>query len=182
MASLVAQLVKSLPPTWETQVWSLGGEDPLEKEMAIHSSILAWRIPWTEKPGGLQSLGSQRIRHDYGTNTFTFWPNQSHCWWGLELKQQKQKNWQSLGPLKRMMGQDDHEIWGMETGETFHCNKEARGRQVDRWPQLGVLRAVVLLGCLSKAVRWADGHGVLGPKKQPRNLSYQGDLWNKRGR
>ena len=58
------QLVKSLPARWETQVRSLGGEDPLEKEMETHSSILAWRIPWPEEPGGLQSMGSQRIGHD----------------------------------------------------------------------------------------------------------------------
>ena len=51
----------------ETQVWSLGQEDTLEKEMATHSSILAWRIAWTEEPGGLQSLGSQRIRHTLAT-------------------------------------------------------------------------------------------------------------------
>ena len=57
--SLVAQLVKSLPAVRETWVLSLGWEDPLEKEMAIHSSILAWRIPWTEESGGLQSMGSQ---------------------------------------------------------------------------------------------------------------------------
>ena len=57
--SLVAQLVKSLPAVWEMWVLSLGWEDPLEKEMAIHSSILAWRIPWTEESGGLQSMGSQ---------------------------------------------------------------------------------------------------------------------------
>ena len=60
-ASLVAQMVKRLPVMKETQVRSLGWEDPLEKEMATHSSILAWRIPWTEKPGGLQSIGSQRV-------------------------------------------------------------------------------------------------------------------------
>ena len=56
-ASLVTQTVKNLPAIWETQVRSLGQEDPLEKEMATHSSILAWRIPWTVEPGGLQSLG-----------------------------------------------------------------------------------------------------------------------------
>ena len=56
-ASLVAQIVKNLPAMQETQVQSLGQEDPLEKEMATHSSILAWRIPWTEKPEGLQSMG-----------------------------------------------------------------------------------------------------------------------------
>ena len=51
----------------ETWVQFLGWEDPLEKEMAIHSSILAWKIPWTEEPGGLQSMGSQRVRHDLAT-------------------------------------------------------------------------------------------------------------------
>ena len=60
----VAQTVKNLPAMWETQVQSLGGEDPLEKEMATHSSILAWRISWTEEPGGLQSMGSQRVGHN----------------------------------------------------------------------------------------------------------------------
>ena len=60
-ASLVAQRLKCLPATWETWVRSLGREDPLEKEMAIHSSTLAWRIPLTEEPGRLQSMGSQRV-------------------------------------------------------------------------------------------------------------------------
>ena len=60
----MAQSVKNLPAVQETWVGSLGGEDPLEKEMATHSSILAWKIPWTEEPGGLQSIGSQRERHN----------------------------------------------------------------------------------------------------------------------
>ena len=60
-ASLVAQ---NLPAMWETQVRSLGWKDPLEKEMATHSSTLAWRIPWREEPGELQSMGSQRVGHD----------------------------------------------------------------------------------------------------------------------
>ena len=68
----MAQSVKRLPAMQETWVQSLGWEDPLEKEMATHSSILAWRIPWTEEPGGLQSMVSQRVRHDWVTNTFTF--------------------------------------------------------------------------------------------------------------
>ena len=63
-ASLVAQLVKNLPAMWETWVQSLGWEDSLEKEMAAHSSIVAWKIPWTEEPGRLQSMGLQRVRHD----------------------------------------------------------------------------------------------------------------------
>ena len=60
----MAQRVKRLPAMQETWVQSLDQEDPLEKEMATHSSILAWRIPWTEKPGRLQSMGSQRVGHD----------------------------------------------------------------------------------------------------------------------
>ena len=67
--SLVAQMVKRLPTMWETWVQSLGWEDLLEKEMATHSSILAWKIPRKEKSGKLQSMGSQRVRHDF---TFTF--------------------------------------------------------------------------------------------------------------
>ena len=66
---LVAQIVKNLPAIQETQVQSLSLEDPLEKGMATHSSILAWMIPWTEEPGGLQSLGSQRVGHNRATNT-----------------------------------------------------------------------------------------------------------------
>ena len=62
--SLVAQTVKRLPTMQETQVRSLGQEDPLEKEMATHCSVLAWRIPWTEEFVGLQSMGSQRVGHD----------------------------------------------------------------------------------------------------------------------
>ena len=64
-------MVKNMPAIWETQVRSLDWEDPLEEGMATHSSILAWRIPWTEEPGGLQSMGSHRVRHDWATNTFT---------------------------------------------------------------------------------------------------------------
>ena len=62
--SLVAQTVKLLSTMRETWVRSLGGEDPLEKEMAIHSSTIAWKIPWTEEPGRLQSMGLQRVGHD----------------------------------------------------------------------------------------------------------------------
>ena len=70
-ASLAAQMVKNLHAMQETQVQSFDWEAPLEKGMATHSSILAWRIPWTEEPGGMQSMGSQRVRHQCETNTFT---------------------------------------------------------------------------------------------------------------
>ena len=63
-ASLVVQSVDNLPAIQKTWIQSLGQEDPLEEEMATHSSILAWRIPWTEEPGGLQSMGLQRVRQD----------------------------------------------------------------------------------------------------------------------
>ena len=67
-SSLVAQTVKRLPAMRETWVWSLGREDPLEKEMATHSSILSWKIPWTGEPGRLQSMGPQRVGHDWATS------------------------------------------------------------------------------------------------------------------
>ena len=69
----MAQTVKNLPAMQETQVQSLGREDPLEKEMAIHSSILAWEIPWAEEPDGLQSTGSQRVGHDGATTLSLSW-------------------------------------------------------------------------------------------------------------
>ena len=65
-------IVKNLPAMQETWVRSLGWEDPLEKRIATHSSVLAWIISWTEEPGGLQSMESQRVRHNWVTNTFTF--------------------------------------------------------------------------------------------------------------
>ena len=68
-ASLVAQMVKNPPAMWETWVWSLGWEGALEEGMATHSSILAWRIPWTEEPGGPQSRGSQRVGQDWAHST-----------------------------------------------------------------------------------------------------------------
>ena len=68
-ALLLVQTVKNLAAMQESQVQSLGQEDPLEKGMATHSSILAWRIPWTQEPGGLQSMGSQGVGHDWVTNT-----------------------------------------------------------------------------------------------------------------
>ena len=72
LASLVAQMVNNLPAIQETQVQSLGWEDPLQKRNDTHSSILAWRIPCTEEPGGLQSVGSQRDGHNWATNISDF--------------------------------------------------------------------------------------------------------------
>ena len=78
MASLVAHLVKNPPAMQETQVLSLDQEDPLEKEIATCCSILAWRIPWTEEPGGLQSIGSHRVRHNWSDFTCTYTYS---CYW-----------------------------------------------------------------------------------------------------
>ena len=64
LTSLVGQTVKRLSTMWETQVRSLGWEDPLEKEMAVHCRTIAWKIPWTEEPGRPQSMGLQRVGHD----------------------------------------------------------------------------------------------------------------------
>ena len=72
IAFLVAQMVKNLPAMWETQAPTLDWEDPLEKGMTIHSSILGWQIPRTEDPGRLKSMGSQRLGQDWATNTFIF--------------------------------------------------------------------------------------------------------------
>ena len=80
-ASLVAQRLKRLPAMWETWVRSLGWEDPLEKEMATHSSMPSWRSPWTEKLGGLQSTGSQRVRHDWVTSISLF----TFIWWSKSV-------------------------------------------------------------------------------------------------
>ena len=71
-ASLVAQMVNHLPGMWETQVRPLGWEDPLEKEMATHSSTLTWKIPWSEEPGRLQTMGSLRVRHNRATSLSLF--------------------------------------------------------------------------------------------------------------
>ena len=72
-------MVKNLPAMQETWVQSLGQEDPLEEEMASHSSTLAWQIPWMEEPGGLQSTGSQRVGQNLATNTFTSFISKVAC-------------------------------------------------------------------------------------------------------
>ena len=87
---VIAQMVKNLPVMQETWVRSLGQEDPLEKGMATHSSVLAWRIPWTEEPGRLQSMGLQSVRNHWATNTFIFtlW-----TFFGIALLWDWNENW-----------------------------------------------------------------------------------------
>ena len=94
--SLVAQMVKNLPVMQETWVRPLGQEDPLEKEMTTQSSTLAWEFPWTEEPGGLQSMGSQKVRHDWVTNTFTF--RQVVCLKNCEMRREEVSK--ITGPVK----------------------------------------------------------------------------------
>ena len=91
-ASLVAQRLKHLPGMWETWVQSLGREDPLEKEMATHSSTLAWRIPWREEPGRLQSMGSQRVGHDWVASLTSLTYVKKRVWnSGRAISQEKKK-------------------------------------------------------------------------------------------
>ena len=113
--SLVAQMVKRLPTMWETWVQSLGREDFLERDMATHSSILVWRIPWMEEPHGLQSVGLQRVGHDWATSfshspglvTWTLLASRAAgeglAWWssGLDSKlpMQKAQVWSLTGEL-----------------------------------------------------------------------------------
>ena len=109
-ASLVAQTVKHLPTMRETRVQSLGREVPLEKEMATHSSILAWKIPWMEEPGRLQSMGSQIVGHDWVTSLhFTYWAPREYsllkCTCNSHqdkscAEQKKKKNSQNVTGLK----------------------------------------------------------------------------------
>ena len=105
-ASLVAQRVKNLPAMWETQIRSLGQEDPVEKGMAMHSSILAWRIPWTEEPGGLLSMGLQKSLSIHA------------CY--LSSKQfardsvSQRRGWSQWEPLPLLMGSQG---WGQGSSE-----------------------------------------------------------------
>ena len=85
-ASLVTQTVKHLPAMWETWVRSLGEEDPLEKEIATHFSILAWKIQWTEKLGGLQSMGLQRVRYDLSDFTSPHFKPLFYKWFSASHK------------------------------------------------------------------------------------------------
>ena len=111
---LVAQTVKNLPAVQENRVQSLGWKDPLEKGMAIHSSILARKIPWTEQPGGLQFLGSQRVRYDWAANTLT---HSSILAWRIQWteepgglqsmgSQRVRHEWVTTAPLQLLRGDE----------------------------------------------------------------------------
>ena len=120
--SLVAQMVKRLPTMQETWVRSLGGEDPLEKEMATHSSTLAWKIPWMEEPGRLEFMRSQTVGHDWATSLQetiisnympTKWVNQKKCtntYKGTTLHMDKNLTKIELG-RNRKYKQNNHKYW-----------------------------------------------------------------------
>ena len=113
----MAQRVKRLPARWETWVRSLGQEDPLEKEMATHSSTLAWKIPRTEKPGRLQSIGSQRVGHDRATSLSLLCMR--HCvyatCWGEKMKSETKKHLSSgsASPWKHVVERKQDGKWAV---------------------------------------------------------------------
>ena len=116
-ASLVTQVVKNLPMVQEMRVQSLGRGDPLEKGMATHSSILAWRIPWTEEPGRLHSIGSQRAGHDWVTSS-SLWGT---CSASLPLSDDRPKHAAGGHPFRGR--------GGTEAGEGNRSSKRRKGRQ-----------------------------------------------------
>ena len=117
----VAQVVKNLPAMWETWVPSLGREDPLEKEMASHFSILAWKITWTEEPGGLQSIGSQRVGQDWATSLSLFYGT---VWFYSPVTK-----W-------RLMCLMQSEAKQTKTSELGAGKVYWRAKQGDRWPKV----------------------------------------------
>ena len=122
--SLVAQMVKRLSAMQETRVWSLGREDPLEKEVAIHSSILAWRIPWREEPGRLQSMGWQRVGHDWATSLSLIYLLAS--WW-LEKRNTSKLRELHQAPLPQHAFWDSNGTgWVIPGHKTMDMNLEER--------------------------------------------------------
>ena len=106
---LVAQMVKHLPAMQETPGRSLGQEDPLEKEMSTHSSILSWKIPWTEKPGRLQSMGSQTVRHDWVTSLHSGVFSSQQTAEVILTKQKPNLDQGQAGPGRQAMGVERQE-------------------------------------------------------------------------
>ena len=104
LTSLMAQTIKCLPTVRETRVWSLGREDPLEKALATHCSTLAWKIPWTEEPGRLQSMGLQRVGHNWATSLHFF----TH---GLKRREIRNSNNTKAYTVKGNLTREAQEYW-----------------------------------------------------------------------
>ena len=134
-ASLVAQMVKNWPAMQEIWVQSLSWEDPLEKGMGTHSSILTWEIPWTEEHGGLQSMGSQRVGHDWVTNTFTLLQCVPYWVTPVGLQEQKKAQCSVLPASQPRPGHSQHCWMGLQRKLTsiLGC---ARGTGVPRVPRV----------------------------------------------
>ena len=128
-ASLGAQMVKNLPAIQETQVWSLGWEDPLAKGTATYSTILAWRIPWTEEPGGLRSMGLQRAGYDWATFTHTC-PSQLALLWHFLLGAWADSSWQKTPNMETHVGVLRIYAWG------HTCSTHPLTRAWSGWPSL----------------------------------------------
>ena len=144
-------MVKNLPEIQETWVQSLGREDPLEKEMATHSSIHAWRIPWTEEPHGLQSMASQKVGHDWGANTHTHIHTHTHLW-------MSSGEWRGIGPI------------GVENLRIISVKEQTRGSRGRRY--FGdLLLALVFFAALSSIA------GTWKKPKCPSTEEYIKKMW-----
>ena len=133
LQSMGMQRVGHLKPNL-TQVWSQGQEDPLRKGMATHSNVLAWRIPWTEEPGGLQSMELQRVRHDWATNTHTHTHTQSLSKWLI------QKYYVYLEVLRIACYQND--FFFLVSQEDFQKTDFLRPWTISNWKSIYVERTI----------------------------------------
>ena len=162
-------MVKNLPPMQKTGVQSLGQEDILEKVMAIHSSTLAWRIPWTEKPGGLQQMGSQRVAHDWATHThswFTGFPGglvgkQSACYVGEQEIWVQSSGWED--PLEEGMATHSSNLaWRISWTEGLGGLQSTGSQRVKHywgnWVHMNTRHIVDLQCCVSfrYAAKWVS--------------------------
>ena len=161
-ASLIAQSVKNLPAVQETWVQFLGWEDTLEKEKATHSSILVWRIPWTEEPGGLQSTGSQRVGHDWATSTHLF---TSRC--AGETREEPGRH-QAASPLQTAYGELPSEDVSTFSSHRLDPNNHLKHQTVSHTQPAGAARDGRSCPALSEGL-WVSA-GSVGKMVMPHVL------------
>ena len=158
-------MVKNLPAMQETWVWSLGWEDPLENRTAIHTSILAWRIPWTEEPGGLQSMGLQRVWHDWENFPFTSVSgSKQNCAEGTEISHVQPTPMEACPPLLQYPA-------NFETRQVNFSDRDERGIQVQSKPRA----LFILLTMLN--VRTTSTNKSTKAREVMRNLEWTA-VWN----